>query len=75
MNMMRSRRPQPPPILEGDAGDFFALLKPRVMSLVVFTALVGLMMAPGEIHPVLGFIAVLSIRRRRRRLGRAQHVV
>tara|TARA_R110002020_G_scaffold110627_11_gene255526 strand:- start:191 stop:1138 length:948 start_codon:yes stop_codon:yes gene_type:complete len=48
-------------VLEGDAGDFFALLKPRVMSLVVFTALVGLLMAPGEIHPVLGFIAVLSI--------------
>jgi protoheme IX farnesyltransferase len=48
-------------ILEGDAGDFFALLKPRVMSLVVFTALVGLLMAPGEIHPVIGFIAILSI--------------
>ena len=48
-------------VLEGDAGDFFALLKPRVMSLVVFTALVGLLMAPGEIHPVLGFIAILSI--------------
>lgn len=48
-------------VLEGDAGDFFALLKPRVMSLVVFTALVGLLMAPGQIHPVLGFIAILSI--------------
>lgn len=48
-------------VLEGDAGDFFALLKPRVMSLVVFTALVGLLLAPGEIHPVLGFIAILSI--------------
>ncbi|MDF1608575.1 heme o synthase [Hoeflea sp. YIM 152468] len=48
-------------ILEGDAGDFFALLKPRVMSLVVFTALVGLLMAPGEIHPVLGFLAILAI--------------
>lgn len=46
---------------EGDASDFFALLKPRVMSLVVFTALVGLLMAPGEIHPVLGFLAILSI--------------
>ncbi len=49
------------PVLEGDAGDFFALLKPRVMSLVVFTALVGLLMAPGQIHPVLGFLAVLAI--------------
>ncbi|MBC7283566.1 MAG: protoheme IX farnesyltransferase [Hoeflea sp.] len=55
------RAPAAAPVLEGDAGDFFALLKPRVMSLVVFTALVGLLMAPGEIHPVLGFIAVLSI--------------
>ncbi len=42
-------------------GDFFALLKPRVMSLVVFTALVGMMAAPGEIDPVLGVIAILCI--------------
>ena len=48
-------------MMEGDARDFFALLKPRVMSLVVFTALVGLLMAPGQIHPVLGFLAVLAI--------------
>ena len=48
-------------VLDGDARDFFALLKPRVMSLVVFTALVGMLMAPGEIHPVIGFIAILSI--------------
>ena len=41
--------------------DFFALLKPRVMSLVVFTALVGMVMAPGGIHPVLGFTALLCI--------------
>ena len=47
----------------GDAavGDYFALLKPRVMSLVVFTALTGLVVAPGLIHPVLGFVAVLCI--------------
>ena len=38
-----------------------ALLKPRVMSLVVFTALVGLMVAPGHIHPVIGFTALLCI--------------
>lgn len=50
-----------PVISEGDAGDFFALLKPRVMSLVVFTAFVGLLLAPGEINPVIGFIAILSI--------------
>ena len=41
--------------------DYFALLKPRVMSLVVFTAIVGLLLAPGGIHPVLAFIAILSI--------------
>jgi heme o synthase len=42
-------------------GDYFALMKPRVMSLVVFTALVGLVVAPGSIHPVLGFTALLCI--------------
>lgn len=41
--------------------DYFALLKPRVMSLVVFTAFIGLMLAPGGINPVLGIIAVLCI--------------
>jgi protoheme IX farnesyltransferase len=41
--------------------DFFALTKPRVMSLVVFTGLAGLLAAPGHIHPVLGFTAVLCI--------------
>ena len=44
-----------------EVGDFVALLKPRVMSLVVFTALVGLIVAPGHIHPVLGFVALLCI--------------
>src|ERR1041385_6628952 len=41
--------------------DYLALLKPRVMSLVGFTALVGLMVAPGHIHPVIGFTALLCI--------------
>lgn len=41
--------------------DFFALTKPRVMSLVVFTGLCGLLAAPGHIHPVLGFTAILCI--------------
>ena len=45
----------------GDVGDYIALLKPRVMSLVVFTALVGMVAAPGSIHPLLGAIALLSI--------------
>jgi len=42
-------------------GDYVALMKPRVMSLVVFTALVGVMIAPGHIHPVIGFTALLCI--------------
>jgi len=41
--------------------DYIALLKPRVMSLVVFTALVGLVVAPGHVHPVIGFTALLCI--------------
>ena len=41
--------------------DFFALTKPRVMSLVVFTGACGLLAAPGTIHPVIGFTAVLCI--------------
>lgn len=41
--------------------DFWALTKPRVMSLVVFTALCGLLAAPGNIHPVIGFTAILCI--------------
>lgn len=42
-------------------GDFLALLKPRVMSLVIFTAIIGMVMAPGDIHPVIGFTAILCI--------------
>jgi heme o synthase len=41
--------------------DFIELLKPRVMTLVVFTGLVGLVLAPGSLHPVLGAVAVLCI--------------
>ena len=48
-------------ISEASVGDYIALMKPRVMSLVVFTALVGLMVAPGHLHPVLGFAALLCI--------------
>jgi protoheme IX farnesyltransferase len=42
-------------------GDYFALLKPRVMSLVVFTALAGLLVAPVSMNPVIGFTALLAI--------------
>ncbi|MFM1814664.1 MAG: Protoheme farnesyltransferase [Pseudomonadota bacterium] len=45
----------------GEVGDFLALMKPRVMSLVVFTALVGMVAAPGTLHPVLAGIAILCI--------------
>jgi heme o synthase len=45
----------------GSVGDYFSLMKPRVMSLVVLTALVGILAAPGHIHPVLGSIALLAI--------------
>ena len=46
---------------EAQFGDYFALLKPRVMSLVVFTALVGMLVAPAPIHPFVGFAAILFI--------------
>ena len=42
-------------------GDFWALLKPRVMSLVVFSGFAGLYVAPGHIHPLIGAVAVLCI--------------
>jgi protoheme IX farnesyltransferase len=41
--------------------DYIALLKPRVMSLVIFTALVGLAVAPGSLHPITAFTALLCI--------------
>src|ERR1700722_6966155 len=42
-------------------GDFLALLKPRVMSLVVFTGLAGIVAAPGHVNPFIGFTALLCI--------------
>jgi len=47
--------------LPADWRDLFALTKPRVMSLVVFTALCGLLAAPGSVHPVLAFSSILAI--------------
>ena len=46
---------------EAQFGDYFALLKPRVMALVVFTALVGLLAAPASVHPFVGLVSVLFI--------------
>lgn len=48
-------------IMPAEWRDFWALTKPRVMSLVVFTALCGLLAAPGDIHPVIGFTAILCL--------------
>ncbi|HEY1382671.1 MAG TPA: hypothetical protein VGF43_03605, partial [Dongiaceae bacterium] len=45
----------------GSVRDFIALLKPRVMSLVVFSGFAGLAVAPGHIHPLIAAVAVLCI--------------
>jgi protoheme IX farnesyltransferase len=47
--------------LEADYRDWIALLKPRVLSLVVFTGAIGLLVAPGHLNPVLAFTAILCI--------------
>ena len=52
---------QPSVSREAEARDFVALLKPRVMSLVIFTGFVGLVAAPGTMNPVLAFAAILLI--------------
>ncbi len=54
--MSAAARPMPT-----DWRDFFALTKPRVLTLVIFTGICGLLAAPGTIHPVLGFTAILAI--------------
>ena len=54
-----ARAPSPVPI--SGVRDYIQLLKPRVMSLVVFTGAVGLLIAPGTIHPFLGVIAIFCI--------------
>ena len=46
---------------EAQLGDYFALLKPRVMQLVVFTALVGMLAAPTSVHPVVAFASILFV--------------
>jgi protoheme IX farnesyltransferase len=46
---------------QAELGDYLALLKPRVMSLVVFTGFAGLVAAPGVLHPLLAAVAVLCI--------------
>ena len=46
-------------MLESRVRDYFNLLKPRVMSLVIFTGITGLYLAPGHIHPFIALIAIL----------------
>jgi protoheme IX farnesyltransferase len=57
----QSARLRPADTVGGSIGDFVALMKPRVMSLVVFTALVGMMLAPEQPHPALAVIALICI--------------
>ncbi len=45
----------------GSAADYFELLKPRVMSLVVFTAFIGMLVAPGNVHPVIAFAGLVFV--------------
>ena len=48
-------------IIKSSFKDYISLMKPRVMSLVVFTALCGMFLAPGHIHPLIAFEAILFI--------------
>lgn len=58
---MASTASQTTAMMPAEWRDFFALTKPRVMTLVIFTAICGLFAAPGTIHPVIGFTAILAI--------------
>ncbi|MBO0766386.1 MAG: heme o synthase [Hyphomicrobiaceae bacterium] len=56
------KRPvDPPRLADGSVGDFITLMKPRVMALVIFTALVGMVLAPQGQHPALAAIALICI--------------
>jgi protoheme IX farnesyltransferase len=48
-------------VCNASPSDFVQLLKPRVMSLVVLSALAGMLLAPGHVHPVIGFASLLAI--------------
>lgn len=48
-------------LMTAEPADYFALMKPRVMSLVIFTALTGMVVAPGHLHPILAAIGVVAI--------------
>lgn len=59
--VLQSPAGREPSLTVTEAGAFFALLKPRVMSLVIFTAFVGMVAAPGDMHPVLAFASIALI--------------
>lgn len=59
--MTMAIQPRPMPVMPADWRDFLALTKPRVMSLAIFTALCGMLVAPKPIHPVLGLAAIIAI--------------
>ena len=61
MKKIKNKTRAPSDFYESTVRDFFDLLKPRVMSLVVFTGAVGMILAPGHIHPFLAVISVLCI--------------
>jgi heme o synthase len=61
MSLVSDHNTPAPAISMATAGDYFALMKPRVMSLVVFTALVGIVLAPAGQHPLIAAVALLLI--------------
>ncbi|HDL16618.1 MAG TPA: protoheme IX farnesyltransferase, partial [Rhizobiales bacterium] len=61
LDISRSGFDASPAVGAGGVGDYLALMKPRVMSLVVFTGFVGLVAAPGAMHPVLALAALICI--------------
>jgi protoheme IX farnesyltransferase len=61
MALVSDHVPEAAALGNGEVADFVALLKPRVMSLVVLSALAGMLAAPGHLHPVIGAVALLCI--------------
>jgi protoheme IX farnesyltransferase len=61
MQTLTSGLAAPLGLSEASVGDYIALMKPRVMSLVVFTGFAGYWLAPGHLHPVLAAVAILCI--------------
>ncbi|HSH34301.1 MAG TPA: protoheme IX farnesyltransferase, partial [Actinomycetota bacterium] len=60
-NSVTADTPSFAPAVGGEVRDFFALLKPRVMVLVIFTALVGMVVSHATVNPVIAAISLLMI--------------